>query len=417
MARNRLAPVVLTVALAAVLVATLAPLGGTGGTASWGCVFCGDRALADLLVNILLFTPIGIGLGLRGTHFVRAVLAGLVISLLVESAQILIPARDASLGDIIANTLGTAAGAGIVLLAPRWLAPGVVAARRLLLSWAVLAIAMFWVTGWLLAPSFPETIYFGQWTPNLGHLDWYRGRVLEATVNGREIRSGRAPDSRGLRTDLERGHPIEVLLTAGPRTEHLASILSIYDQNRQEIVLVGPDRDDLVFRYRTRATDYRLDRPDLRLRGVMASAQPGDTLRLSAERHADGYCMRLQSTLECGIGYTVGDGWALLLYAESFPAWIKQLLRMGWLAAIAFPLGLWARRALDLAVVLALLTAALLLVPATSTLLATPWTGWVAAGVGVALGVRARSAVAGRTGGSEDRVNERRERGPLREHE
>jgi hypothetical protein len=398
MTRTRLGALILSVGLIAVLLATLVPGGSDETSSTFACVFCGERALADLLVNVILFTPVGIGVALAGAGLRRAVLAGLVLSALVEVIQLVLPGRDASLGDVIANTVGAWIGAWVVLLAPWWLGPRRSAARGLALAWALLTCGLFWLTGWLLTPSFPATMYFAQWTPNLGHLEWYRGRIVEATVDGRDIHAGRVREGPDLRRALREGRPVVVEVIAGPGTKRLASIFSINDERQREIVLVGPDRQDLVFRYRTRASDFRLDQPDLRLRSVMGAVVPGDSLRIAVERRDGGYCMGLQSPERCRLGHTVADGWSLLFYAESFPEWLGWFLGVCWLAALAFPLGLWARGRLEVAVVLALLAVALLIAPTMSILLATAWTGWVAAGAGVAIGLRARSALAASSG-------------------
>jgi len=49
---------VVALALIAIGAATLTPSYGAQTMPGFGCVFCGERALADVLVNVILFTPL-----------------------------------------------------------------------------------------------------------------------------------------------------------------------------------------------------------------------------------------------------------------------------------------------------------------------------------------------------------------------
>ncbi len=81
----------------------------------------------EFTANILLFIPVGVVAGLVGrrVHWVPALLAGPILSAVIELIQLLfISARFATIEDIVANTLG--ASAGVVLAAA---ARSVIAAR------------------------------------------------------------------------------------------------------------------------------------------------------------------------------------------------------------------------------------------------------------------------------------------------
>lgn len=73
--------------------------------------------LIDVLGNILVFIPLGIGLAgiFYGDNpwqtFRRAVLGGFLVSLTIELAQLSIPSRATDIDDLIFNTLGTTLGA------------------------------------------------------------------------------------------------------------------------------------------------------------------------------------------------------------------------------------------------------------------------------------------------------------------
>src|SRR5687768_947149 len=82
----------------AIAVATLRPGGGSSGGGGF-CLLCGQREIADLVSNILLFAPFGIVLAWRGATVRQAFVAGVVFSGLIEAAQVWVVAgRDANVG-------------------------------------------------------------------------------------------------------------------------------------------------------------------------------------------------------------------------------------------------------------------------------------------------------------------------------
>lgn len=84
---------------------------------------------SDVALNIVGFVPFG-GLVVvylknrrcaNASAVVIAVAAGLVISLVIELLQVLLPSRDSSLLDVINNTLGSGIGVGLGVTARLWL--------------------------------------------------------------------------------------------------------------------------------------------------------------------------------------------------------------------------------------------------------------------------------------------------------
>jgi hypothetical protein len=67
------------------------------------------------------------------------------------------------------------------------------------------------VTGILLQPSYPSTIYYGQWTPRLAHLQPYDGQVTEAYLGPIEIGWRRLPNSAEVREQLHAAAPLHVV--------------------------------------------------------------------------------------------------------------------------------------------------------------------------------------------------------------
>lgn len=362
---SRVSRVVLTLSTAAILVATLRPDLSRGAQAWASCILCGGRGTADALVNLILFAPLGVGLALAGVRARRATLMGALLSALIELAQTAIPGRDPSLGDVLFNTLGTVAGVTAVLLAPRALSLPAPRAARLSLAAAGAFAGAVALTGALLQPSYPHSRYFAQWTPHLGHLEWYSGHVRSSRIGTLLLLPpGRVANSDSVRSLLVGSAPITVFAIAGPPPPGLSSLFSIYDQHQREIMLLGPDHHDLVYRYRTGGAFLGFDQPSVRLRGALRGVRPGDSLQVTISSPKRGrFCLGQDRDLTCDLGFSAGDGWALLYYAESFPAWLERLLRAIWLASLVAPVGFWMRRRAESAAALVLLGVGLWLLP------------------------------------------------------
>lgn len=330
---------------AIVLLLTLLPHGGAPQEPE-ACLLCGDRGLSDAILNVALFLPLGFGLAAAGVRPLRVFLLGLLLTAAVETAQIWIPGRDPSLGDVLCNSLGALAGGWLGTRRSSWMAPTRGAARWLCLAAGALAAGIVVATGLLLRPSVGRAELYGQWTPELGNFGLYRGRVLSAAVGGRPAPSARL-EPTGLFTELfRRAAPVEVRFLAGPPPDRLSPIFSVFDRNEREVFLLGADGEDLVVRRRRLADRLRLDRPELRVRGALAGLLPGDTLDAVVRGQGAATCVSLSpvEVRECPMRYPPGRGWALLLFPEELSRpWLLGLDAL-WAGLLALPLGLWLRR-------------------------------------------------------------------------
>ena len=394
----------LAATLLPILVATLWPFSGKEPEGYISCVACGEHATSDVLLNILLFAPLGAALALELTSVARCALSAALLSAAIELAQLYIPGRDSSLGDVLSNTLGGTLGALVTRAAVLWLSPSPVRAAFLSRTAALAAAAVCWATGMLLTPTFPDARYYGQWTPSLAHLERYRGRVLDATLSGLRITPGPIPDSRLARERLAaaQGFSLHVRGVAGPRTSALAPLFAIYDDQEREIVLLGPDRDDLVLRFRALASDLRFDQPDIRLVSAMRHVAAGDTLDITVSRggarQEGDYRITLNGRVTASLGCAVGCGWGLLLYPEVFPAWLRVLLGAGWMGGLFAPAGFWMRTRGDVLFAAAALATGLAGAPVFTPLVATPVLQWLAAALGILTGFAIRIALVRRAG-------------------
>lgn len=371
-------------ALLVILVATLVPAGVPDAPYS----FWAPAALADILRNIVLFAPLGAALAWRGQSLRRVVLLSLATTLFVESCQMLLPGRDPSLFDLAANTLGGWAGAAAFyggLRARR--APGWAASLAALVCGGVIL-----GTVWLMRPALPQDQpWFGQWTPNLGHFDWYRGHMRQATLGGELLPPSRLPDTPGARQRLLEGAELSVLFTAGPPTRDLAPLASIFDAGRREIMLLAVHNTDVIWRLRPRAAALALESPFLRWPGRLAGAAPGDTVTLRLRGAVPGYCLSDGSVDSCQ-SLLLRDGW-MIYVAPDFPAYrLHTAIAFTFLALLAVPVGLLLSGRGPALVALAIFAAAVLAAPPIGGLAVAGFFEWGALIAGLAAGQVLRRA-------------------------
>ena len=361
------------IAAALVLVATLYPMESAGDGGNIGCLICGDRGLADAIVNVVLFMPLGAAAALTGRSTFAALALGAALSGGVELAQIsLIPGRDASVGDLVFNTLGAAAGVALVKTAWWWLGEDRTRASRLSLIASLIAAAVVASTGLLLVPQPPEGTYFVMWRPVLRHLDPYNAPVRSASIGEHPVLPSRIEEPTRVRALLRAGAPIRVGAVVAAKTSRQAAMFAIYDGLKREVVLIGPDRDDLVFRVRMRSASARLEQPDIRVVGGWRDLVPGSEVAVTARRSGRHYCVGFGPEPPCNSGFSAGMGWALLLYIEHWPALFRSAMSMVWLAMLALPVGFWARRRWESLCALSILTATMVVLPSWVGLLPTP---------------------------------------------
>jgi len=283
--RRRRAGLALTAAaLVVIAVATLVPQPSeapfVAQTPIW-CLVCGQFGTLDVLLNVALFAPLGAGLLWLDLPWRRVVLIGGALSLAIETTQYFaIAGRDASLGDLLTNSAGTGLGA---LLAARWrlaLFPSPRQAAALSAAAATAWLAQVGVSGAAMLPALPQSVYWGQRAPDLPQFERFRGELLDASVGDAPFPNLRMRNSAEIRERLLHAEALSVVAAPAEPTRALAPIVSIFDGDQREIVLVGQWREDLVFRIRSRAFDLRLRPPAVRLSAVFRGSGR-DTLRLS----------------------------------------------------------------------------------------------------------------------------------------
>lgn len=384
----------LGVPIAVIGIATLVP-SQAESVLSWRCIACGYFGVADAVANVILFAPLGATAALIGWNLRLALVAGASLSLIVELAQIFIPGREVTIGDVLFNTIGTAFGVALVRSARWWLRPRAQLAASYSLAAAVFVVGVLGLTAVLVQPDFPQAKYWGQWTAKLGGLEWYRGRVVGAKLGDLPIPSWELEDSDSARALLLAGAQLNLRVIAGPQVPSLAPILGMADDRQRQIFLLGVDRNDLVFSYRTRASALRLNQPYFRVPGALEEVSTGDTLIISVARKSQRYCLALNGKEKCDLGPTLGSGWALLAHLDSTRSRVRALLSAAWVSVLLLPFGFWARRRVESVLGALLIIGGLFIIPQLVPLMTTRVVEYVGAGCGFVIGLALQRPVRG----------------------
>lgn len=361
------------------------------------CLVCGDLGGEDVILNILLFVPLGIGLRLTGLARWKAFAIAALTTITVESLQYtVIAGRHASLSDLLTNSTGAWLG---IVLADRWRAlilPRPAGAYRLACVGMATWVGIEAVSAALISVSAPPTTYFGLWAPYLPEFDQFHGTVLSAaldeeTVPGTQLNSG------NLRSRLQRNNfALEVTAIGDSSESWLAPIVGVFDDHKREILLLGQWGHDLVFRVRMRMMDFRLRNPAVRLTEVLSTI-PGASLRIRAGLERGRFFLHLTrdgQEFRRELALSPSWGWSLVFpYELAFGSEVYFLTAL-WIAGLLLPVAYWARRGavttrkrwiggalLGLVVVLGLGA-----VPLVSGLPPVHWSEWVAAGSGLLTG-------------------------------
>ncbi len=332
-----------------IAIATVTPLPRQAELVSrypFWCLACGDFGVVDVALNLFLFVPLGAGLALAGVSLPTAAAAGASLSLGIELFQQLVPGRDPSVSDLLANAVGAALGA---LAAARWrfmAYPSPRAATFLAFGTAAAWLVQTAITAAAMQPALTSARYWGQRAPALGQFERFEGTVLDAAVGPAPLPSSRLPDAPRVRALLEAGSSLGGTVVARGPTPGLAPIVSIFDEYQREIALVGQWGDDLVFRVRTLAVDLRLRRPAVRLPDAFGTR---DTMPVRVEGHLNRHPLSLALSIGSSsrgrdLPMSAQWGWSLLLPFEYAHGAASEPLTALWIVGWMLPIGWWTGR-------------------------------------------------------------------------
>jgi len=339
------------VALALVLLATLRSEPAQSDRAAetaWHCLVCGEAGVTDVLLNLLLFAPLGMGLRALGARWWTAALLALGLTLAIEAAQAtLLAGRDASLGDVVANTAGGLLGWWLWGGRDRLRAATPRLARSVAAALLMASTAVWLLSAWGLQPEGSSSgPWVGQRTRVWSGHDPFPGALGLATIGDIEIPN----DPLITRPVLAKGFTLSMLLMRQDSTtpSKPVSLLRVVDGRGALQLSVAQRGEAMLVSSRVRASRWRVRTPTWRFEEAMR--MPTDVpwsmewewyhdrveLRSGATRSGSG-------TVTRSIPLSVGLGWA---YVHPFAAAIGTSApwwTAAWIALWFLPLG-WCLR-------------------------------------------------------------------------
>lgn len=389
----------------ALAVATLRPGAGNQVSPFLWCLSCGELGGRDVLLNVLAFVPLGALVAFATGRPFAGALAGLALSLVAEGAQAtIVPGRDPSLSDIITNTVGGSLGG---LLAAGWrplVRPDPRAAR-----WLTTIAAVVWLGAMSLAAQAmrrsggaPE--YWGQWAHKWPKLQPFLGRVFSFTVDGVPVPDDRVAKAGTIQA-MSVGDSVEIRTTVLPAapTSGLAPIVSVSNESKGTIFLLGQDHRDLLFHVRTHAADAGFVRPTFRVADVFpgCAAQCDSSWTMSLQAVVTPRAITLVASSRAGgtriqrfavdpllAWSAVAPGHASLTASGTLVGAALAALALAALAYWTARLELARRSPLAAWSLLAAVTAAGLVAPALVAGIAVPRAGaWIVCAVGLSIGI------------------------------
>ena len=322
--------------LGLLLVATTVP-GGDPSPGLQFCLLCGERALADFLLNIVLFVPLGLVQAWRGHKLWRATLTGAAFSLLIEISQTWIPGRFPSFDDLIANTLGALLGALLWRVVPVFVDPP--RRRGIAFGWtaALFAVLLQLLGTALFQPALTRDFWYGQWTPDLGSMPQYRGTIRDVTAGAVPLPSTRLENGPATRDSLLAGAPLTIRFSAAPPGPR-SIIFSIADAHQRMNFLLLSRGPSARIRFRTAAEAVGLSPVELIARRALRGVRAGDEATIVVRRHRGAFCLDAPGYRGC-LGPSTAVLWLLLAPRLERGVDTVDLLFM---ALLLLPVGYWA---------------------------------------------------------------------------
>ena len=393
---RRLGAVVASVGLLAILVLTLIPNPGQARVADETpllCLVCGESGGADVVLNLLLFIPLGVGLALLGRPWAHVVALCALLSLGVETLQYAAhTGRDASLSDLLTNTASGAVGAALVRRLDLLLAPGPLPARRLSLGAAAGWLAILSLTAISMHPWAPAGRLRNFCTASYPTSESFSGTARTMTLNGVALSCDQEVPRGETRREIRRGEVLlETVAEAGDPSRG-REVIHLVRASGTTLLLLAQQGRTAVFQAPTTAQALKLFAPVVRLPGAFPS-RPDGPVALTAE--ADGHHLRLSAAHDGGrrvveLTLSPAYGWTLLFPIPMAPGAPLRIAAAIWLGALLLPAGYWAglaaRPAGAVGALGAVVIAGLGLVPALAGFDPAHWSEWVGAGGGVAAG-------------------------------
>jgi len=349
--RRRLGGVLVVASLGLIGLMTLMPV-APSITLPHACIVCGPLGGVDFAANVVLFTPLGFGLMWLTGRYGTTVAAAFAVTLAVESLQLLIPGRFASLGDLLANALGAVLGAWVACNGTGWLVATGSQALRLSLGLSALVAAWIVTSAVLLLPAPPSVLQQVQWAVLRVNHDSFPGRIRSVELNDRFLRPALGLHGTWV-VDPSSGGTVLRSVIDGPIPATRRKAIIVRTSNfREEGLFFGQWGTAAIIRTHQVASFARLRPIMVKLDGAFGGAGRGDEgnspvtiegrsdrRRLTLSRDAGG------DHLEVTVRRTPGLGWTVLLPWDVAIDNDWWLLNAAWLAILIVPVAYTSQRA------------------------------------------------------------------------
>jgi VanZ like protein len=309
------------------------------------CIVCGPHGGADVLLNLLLFTPMAAGLRLLGWPWRRVVVSAALLSLAVEFLQyFVVIGRDASLSDLLTNTAGAAIAAGLAPHLQRLLVPDRIRARRLFLGAVALWLGVLVVSVRAMMPWVPSGRLRNDCTRSQDKPEVFVGTVRSVMLNRVRLPcDAEIPEESRLRRALESGlAELDVVAASGnPAARRL--ILAVRVPRGYLLVLAQQGRSATISTP-TAGNHLGFYSPILRLPRAFPPVQ-GISVRLHAGIHdrrmriASDYSGQRQMV---EVALSPSHGWTGIVPWGIQPGGRFRLATALWIGILLLPAAYWA---------------------------------------------------------------------------
>lgn len=331
----------LVAALALIGLTTLTPSSTYEATPTF-CIFCGTLGGVDFTLNVVLFVPLGLALRRLSGRWATAVAVGALTTLVVETLQWrFIPGRDASLGDLTANTLGAMLGAWIAVAGGKVVHTSPARTRTVAAALGVATSFLVALSAALLRPIDPIGAQYVQWTPERPNMDRFRGSLVVVQLNGRLLRPGEAFPSQWTYDSLTRAMAVRAVVRSPvPPSQRQAIIVRIGNEEYEGFML-GQRGDAAVFRSTMGAARLKLRSILIGLEDALITTDPVERvfvlhgtsnpkiISVARDQSTGANAATLRRTV--GLAWAMLLPWDLALNSRWWPA------NAVWLAALVFP--------------------------------------------------------------------------------
>jgi VanZ family protein len=273
---RRISGVVLSaLGVAAITLSTLRPHPATHAFLAASCC-----SFSDVVLNVLLFIPLGAGLVMLGLRPLAAVVTGALVSSGIEVAQYWwIEGRFASVADVGANVAGALLG---VLMVVHW--------HRRARWWPKVApaVAVLVVLVWLLGAQVVRPAIPGpaEWVVEWGHaadrLHPFGGKLVEASLQGVPLSPGRVMNQPALRALLSASDTtsLSATIVTGPASPEAQQLLEIkVGEGNEPFMILRQEGQTLRAYQRLELIWVGLSSPWVAVRDAIPTTV-GDTVRI-----------------------------------------------------------------------------------------------------------------------------------------